>query len=47
VPSVEKLVSLTGFRPQTKLEEIIDRVSRYLAEKKSASRAREVSSTHA
>jgi hypothetical protein len=38
---------LTGFRPQIKLEEIIDRVSRYLAEKKGASRPREVSSTHA
>jgi len=47
VPAVEKLVSLTGFRPQIKLEEIIDRVSRYLAEKKAASRPREVSSIHA
>jgi hypothetical protein len=47
VPSVEKLVSLTGFRPQIKLEEIIDRVSGYLAEKKAASRPREVSRIHA
>jgi UDP-glucose 4-epimerase len=47
VPSVEKLVSLTGFRPQTKLEEIIDRVSRYLGEKKAASRPSEVSSSRA
>ncbi len=29
VPSVEKLVSLTGFRPQTPLNEIIDRVTAY------------------
>jgi UDP-glucose 4-epimerase len=27
VPSVEKLVALTGFRPQTPLTEIIDRVT--------------------
>src|SRR5262245_39332526 len=47
VPCLEKLVSLTGFRPQTKLEEIIDRVARYFAEKKAAARPREVSSTHA
>src|SRR5438874_17007 len=47
VPSVEKLVSLTGFRPQTRLEEIIDRVSRYLGEKKTDSRPSEVSSTRA
>lgn len=47
VPSVEKLVSLTGFRPQTKLEEIIDRVSRYLGEKRATPRPREVSTTRA
>jgi UDP-glucose 4-epimerase len=29
VPSIDKLDSLTGFRPQTKLTEIIDRVSAY------------------
>jgi hypothetical protein len=27
VPSVEKLFALTGFRPQTALDEIIDRVT--------------------
>src|SRR5262249_35796703 len=46
-PSVEKLASLTGFRPQTKLDEIIDRVSLYLREKQAAARPREVSSTRA
>src|SRR5215468_1408152 len=44
VPCVEKLVSLTGFRPLTNLEEIIDRVAHYLGEKKAAERPREVSS---
>jgi nucleoside-diphosphate-sugar epimerase len=29
VPSIDKLQSLTGFRPQTTLNEIIDRVSAY------------------
>jgi hypothetical protein len=38
---------LTGFRPQTKLQEIIDRVSRYLGEKRAASRPREASTTRA
>jgi UDP-glucose 4-epimerase len=33
VPSVEKLYSLTGFRPQTSLNEIIDRVAAYFQEK--------------
>lgn len=47
VPSVDKLASLTGFRPQIKLEEIIDRVARYLSEKKAATRTREVSSISA
>jgi UDP-glucose 4-epimerase len=47
VPAVEKLESLTGFRPQTRLDEIIDRVSLYLREKQTASRPREVSSTRA
>lgn len=33
VPSVEKLQALTGFRPQTTLAEIIDRVTSYFREK--------------
>jgi UDP-glucose 4-epimerase len=33
VPSIEKLHSLTGFRPQTSLSEIIDRVSAYFRQK--------------
>ena len=47
VPCVEKLQALTGFRPQTKLAEIIDRVTSYLREKEGASRPRVVSGTHA
>jgi UDP-glucose 4-epimerase len=43
VPSVEKLQSLTGFRPQTKLSEIIDRVTCYLREKQAAERPRALS----
>jgi hypothetical protein len=45
VPNVEKLQALTGFRPQTKLADIIDRVSSYLREKESADRPRVVSSS--
>lgn len=41
VPCVDKLQALTGFRPQIKLEAIIDRVSRYLREKRSATRPAE------
>jgi UDP-glucose 4-epimerase len=33
VPSIEKLHALTGFRPQTSLAEIIDRVSAYFRQK--------------
>jgi UDP-glucose 4-epimerase len=33
VPSIEKLESFTGFRPQTSLAEIIDRVSSYFLQK--------------
>ena len=47
VPSVEKLERLTGFRPETRLEEIIDRVSRYLGDKTALSRPRAVTSTRA
>jgi nucleoside-diphosphate-sugar epimerase len=43
VPSVEKLLALTGFRPQTKLADIIDRVSSHLREKEAGERPRVVS----
>jgi len=43
VPSVEKLQKLTGFRPQTKLADIIDRVTSHLREKEAAERPRAVS----
>ena len=33
VPSIEKLYALTGFRPQTPLLEIIDRVASYFRQK--------------
>jgi UDP-glucose 4-epimerase len=33
VPSIEKLHALTGFRPQTNLADIIDRVSAYFRQK--------------
>jgi UDP-glucose 4-epimerase len=33
VPSVDKLFSITGFRPQTSLNEIVDRVALYFREK--------------
>ena len=33
VPCVDKLQALTGFRPQTSLNEIIDRVSVYFRQK--------------
>ena len=36
VPSIEKLHSLTGFRPQTNLADIIDRVSAYFRQKGAA-----------
>ena len=47
VPSVDKLHGLTGFRPETKLTEIIDRVASYLLEKQAATRPRAVSGTPA
>ena len=42
VPCVDKLQALTGFRPQIQLEAIIDRVSRYLREKRSVTRPAEL-----
>ena len=47
VPSVEKLQGLTGFRPQTKLADIIDRVTNYQRERQAAERPRAVSSSQA
>ncbi|MGA2098960.1 MAG: GDP-mannose 4,6-dehydratase [Candidatus Acidiferrum sp.] len=40
VPSVEKLHDLTGFRPQTTLSEIIDRVAAFFQEKNESSTPR-------
>jgi UDP-glucose 4-epimerase len=45
VPCVDKLHGLTGFRPQTKLADIIDRVSSHLREKQTAEGPQAVSST--
>jgi UDP-glucose 4-epimerase len=45
VPSVDKLQDLTGFRPQTSLNEIIDRVAAYFHEKEGASESRAATST--
>jgi len=47
VPCVDKLYGLTGFRPQTKLADIIDRVASHLQAKQAADRPRAVSSTPA
>lgn len=47
VPNVEKLQALTGFRPQTKLADIIDRVSSHLREKQAAEHPSAVSSSPA
>ena len=33
VPCIDKLQALTGFRPQTSLNEIIDRVATYFRQK--------------
>jgi len=40
VPCVDKLEALTGFRPRTPLNEIIDRVASYLREKRGATSSR-------
>ena len=47
VPNVEKLQRLTGFRPQIKLADIIDRVSSHLREKETAERPRAIYSAPA
>jgi UDP-glucose 4-epimerase len=45
VPSVDKLHALTGFRPQTSLNEIIDRVSAYFRQKEETAATRVATTT--
>ena len=47
VPSVEKLHALTGFRPQTPLNEIIDRVAAFFQQKAESLQAHKVATTSA
>src|ERR1700758_4904850 len=47
VPSIEKLHSLTGFRPQTNLADIIDRVSAYFRQKGAAEEVKKLASVKA
>jgi UDP-glucose 4-epimerase len=47
VPSIEKLHALTGFRPQTSLSDIIDRVSAYFRQKGALDGVRKVSAVKA
>lgn len=47
VPSIEKLRTLTGFRPQTSLADIIDRVSAYFRQKGALAEVRKVSAVKA
>ena len=47
VPSIEKLHSLTGFRPQTNLSDIIDRVSAYFRQKGAAEEIKKLASVKA
>jgi len=47
VPSIEKLHSLTGFRPQTNLADIIDRVSAYFRQKGAAEQVKKLASAKA
>jgi UDP-glucose 4-epimerase len=42
VPALEKLVGLTGFRPSTSLNEIVDGVIAYFRDKQEAGMARSV-----
>ena len=46
VPCVEKLYALTGFRPQTRLDDIIDRVAAYFRQKGELEEVRKVSATN-
>jgi UDP-glucose 4-epimerase len=45
VPSVDKLHALTGFRPQTSLNEIIDRVTNYFRQKEESAAPRAATTT--
>jgi UDP-glucose 4-epimerase len=45
VPSIEKLVDLTGYRPKTMLPEIIDRVATYFRDKRGAETPRAAASS--
>jgi nucleoside-diphosphate-sugar epimerase len=45
VPCVDKLHALTGFRPQTSLNEIIDRVSAYFQQKEEVASSRAATSS--
>jgi UDP-glucose 4-epimerase len=47
VPSVEKLLALTGFRPRTPLNEIIDRVSVFFQQKEEGLGIHKVATTSA
>jgi UDP-glucose 4-epimerase len=47
VPSIEKLHAMTGFRPQTNLADIIDRVSAYFRQKGALDEVRRVSAVKA
>jgi UDP-glucose 4-epimerase len=47
VPCIDKLHALTGFRPQTPLTEIIDRVTAYFREKQEAASAQRVATGRA
>jgi UDP-glucose 4-epimerase len=47
VPSVEKLHALTGFRPHTPLNEIIDRVSAFFQQKEEGQDIQRVATTSA
>jgi nucleoside-diphosphate-sugar epimerase len=45
VPCVDKLHALTGFRPQTSLNEIIDRVSTYFQQQEETATPRAATSS--
>ncbi len=47
VPSVEKLHALTGFRPRTPLNEIIDRVAAFFRHKAEGPDIRKAATTSA
>jgi UDP-glucose 4-epimerase len=44
VPCVDKLLALTGFRPETSLNEIIDRVTAFFRQKEEAATPRAATS---